>query len=265
MTMKVKIKLAVLLLLMNYSVYSQMTTVYECGATTPNYFLSEFIYGTMISSTGNPPQGQTTFNNNGNGVDALFKYPGHDNGMFTLIRSIPVLSLYTSVEFYIEYTLMDTTSNLSLYLSDYLGTSTIPSANGNIVSSNVPSSLTIPFNNLLGDSVIKLIFNMSNVDSVFINLNYLRVDVDLSSAVSIDESTLQIAPVTIFSNENKINIVNEEAKEYNVQVFNLIGQEIFNKKINNSTEIPLTNYSGVFIVVVSDNISTFSQKVFLKN
>jgi len=260
-----KIKLGVLFLLCTLGVKSQMTTIYESGNSTSNYILTHFLTQTSFSTTGTPPPGQSTSSYNGYGADYLFKYPGHDNGMFFMLREIQGMNLYSDLEFYIEYQVNGASNYLSLMTSNDMSLNTIPNSSGNIVASNISSHVTVPYTNSNLDSILKIELEIGDVDSVLLQINYIRVSADLSSAVGIGESNSLKESVLVYTDGAVIKIMNKNNKPREIKVFNLMGQNVFSNKCKESLEIPLYNSSGIFIVHVTSAEGSFKQKVFLNN
>lgn len=262
---KIVTSITVFMLLLTTSLYSQMTTIYESGNNTPVNISTDFgSFSNFSTNIFPPPTGQTSYTDIGKAVEYVFEYPGYDDGIFILYRTIPAMAQYTSLQFYIEY-VKDPTSNVSLMLSDNNNTSTIPNSSGNIVSSNVISSAMIPYNNSNADSIIKIELVMNDVDSTVFRLDYIRVLADLSSTVGISESDGN-DQLSISSLGNTITILNKQNKMYNLKIFSMSGQEVYRNTITGSTNINIPHVSkGLYIVYVSNSESIHTHKVCLNN
>jgi len=95
-------------------------------------------------------------------------------------------------------------------------------------------------------------------------LHFLPVQ-KISNTTSVDENSDQ-TKISIYGNNNKIFIsLNELSGEDQVNVFNLLGEEIFSSNINDlSSVFEISAESGIYVVVVKNNKFSVSEKIFIK-
>lgn len=252
-----------LLLILTFSLIgkAQMTTLYEFGNNTNDSIEGNFIIGKVFSTSGGGWI-DTTYSN-GLGLNASFDIIGTGIAKLQLMKSLPNMALYSDLEFQIEYTVFPNTQELLLFTSQntIVSTSQIPS--DNLVSSNITSLATIPYTNISGDSILKIQMPVQGPDSVFLNINYIKISADtLTSPTSINE--IKLDDFKVFSNANSIEIIpNNYTDSYKVHIYNSSGQEIYYSKKRNTSKISLSNEHGIyFIKIVSNNIVS-TKKVFL--
>jgi len=257
----------ILIVLLSINSYAQKITLYESGNGTPNSILDDFNESITIFSNSLPLPlpGQHSFTSNGQAGEYLIEYPGHSNGIFFLSKAIGEMSNYTNLEFYIDYTIIDTTSELTLLSSNDFNLTTIINASGNLIASNVTPLSIIPYINNANDSILKIQFEMTDVDSVLLQVNYIRISADSSSIVGINELEAISENISIESNDQSLNIINQNSIPYHVEIYSLSGQQVFAKDITQTTKIPMNNYVGLFIVSISDSKNRYTQKIYMNN
>lgn len=262
--------------------FTQMTTIYECGINTPDSVVPEFNYiwskGMYAHDQSTFPDSPKTFINKTNSFEITFKYSS--KAALLLYKSIPFMSDYGYVEYYIDYTISDPNSELGLYSRNNTnqimigGSSSVgniyfePDSLFQLIGQSPLNMATIPFNNNNADSVLGIFVNVPYVDSVNIKINYIRVDVDLSSymmfATDVKEQTA-IDEFSLFASNKNINISTSSNNPYQVNVFNINGQEIYQGSKNGNSTIPLeTNSNGIYLVrIVDSQGKVISKKVYL--
>ena len=255
-------KILILLLILNFSLIgkAQMTTLYEFGNNTNDSIIGNFFIGKAFSTS--PTTWIDSTYSNGLGFNASFGMLGTGTAKLQLMKSLPDIALYSDLEFQIEYTVFPNTQELLLFTSKNFILSTGQIASDNMVSSNITSMAIIPYTNTLGDSIIKIQMPVQGPDSVFLNINYIKISADISTLTSVNE--IKQEDFKIFSNANNIEIIPiNYANKYSVHIYNISGQEIYYSEQRNSSRISLDNKNGIyFIKIISDNnIST--KRVFL--
>lgn len=246
--------------------FTQMTTIYEGGINTPDSLYKDF--GWWMGGAGSTGGCVCLYisSDGNNGVTSL-----HGQFQFStlyLYKSIPDIANYGYLEFYIEYTLPDPNSELSIFTSDSLNFKTTPNSCGNLVETSPLQRTAIPYYNTHQDSNLIVQIHNSPSDSTIMNVSYIRVDVDLSSymmfATDIKEQTA-IDEFSLFASNKNINISTSSNNPYQVNVFNINGQEIYQGSKNGNSTIPLeTNSNGIYLVrIVDSQGKVISKKVYL--
>ncbi|MCB9174372.1 MAG: T9SS type A sorting domain-containing protein [Flavobacteriales bacterium] len=262
--------------------FSQMTTIYEGGANTFDSLYTGLPASATASTAGhNWPNPDTllhsiNFFNDGNyGTGVIFKNWG--KSLYQLYRSIPEIANYGYINYYINYTISNPNALLSILSSDSMALNSHAILNditnselcGNVVSISPQNMIPIADTNYFQDSVIKLQVHMpAHFDSLYIDITYFRVDVDLSSymmfATDVKEQTA-IDEFSLFASNKNINISTSSNNPYQVNVFNINGQEIYQGSKNGNSTIPLeTNSNGIYLVrIVDSQGKMISKKVYL--
>ena len=254
--------------------FTQMTTIYEGGINTSDSLYTDFISqgSALISSSQTPdtlPHSILLLNDGNYGVNGIYK--NWDKAIYHLFKSVPEISNYGYINYYINYTLSDPNMQLSILTSDSLGlkTSSTPGYCGNLVETSPSTMLAIADTNFFQDSIIKIQVDMPfHIDSVHININYIRIDVDLSSYMMFATNVDGLASdeeFSVFSSNHNINIVNASNNPYQVSVFNLNGQEIYQGNTSGNLTIPLeTNSNGIYLVrIINNKGDVVSKKLYI--
>lgn len=264
--MKKLLLIGLLLFSFNFQGNAQMTTIFECGKNTPDSIYSsmgrvEFLLGVQGSElfTINP--------NNDNGIDVNLKIPNADGAMFYIFKGIPQMAFYGYMECYIEYTVSDPICDVSLFSSDNYGFSSVPNISGNLIQATPTSMAVIPYYNNYGDSVFKIQTYIPQIDSAFIQINYVRIDLDLSSYMVFTTGINDLTNddnFNVLPDNQGIKISTLTSTSYQVNVFNVTGQEVYSGMNYGSSNIPFKHEDGIYIVqIIDDNGKMFSKKVFL--
>ena len=256
-----KLSLIISLLTLTHFGFAQMTTIYEGGINTSDSLYTNFISqgSALISSSQTPdtlPHSILLLNDENYGVTGIYK--NWDKAIYHLFKSIPEISNYGYIYYYINYTLSNPNMQLSILTSDSLGlkTSSTPGYCGNLVETSPSTMLAIADTNFFQDSVIKIQVDMPfHIDSVHININYFRIDVDLSSymmfATGINNTNAN-KDFTILTDEHGVKISTSSIQSYQVNIFNISGQEIFSGIYNGNSTIHLNHENGIYIIRIID-------------
>lgn len=176
---------------------------------------------------------------------------------------------YGYLEFYIEYTLADPNSELSIFTSDSLSFQSTPNTCGNLVENSPLHMTAIPYYNTHQDSNLIIQIHTTPVDSAVMNISYIRIDVDVSSygmfanPTSINEIRND-NDFNVFSNQERINILTSLIQPYQVSIFNITGQEVFFSTKSGNSTIPFKEESGIYIVrILQENGEMFTKKVLI--
>ncbi len=237
-----------------------MVTIYEFGHNTNDSILGNFGY--TIGFSGNGTIHEDSLSGDGLGFYASYEVSNMDDGMLHLFKSLPDMALYSDLEFQIEYTVYPSNYDLSLFVANDFMFSSEPNVSGTLVESSVISMATIPYTNVGGDSVLKLEIYLPLPDSVVIDIDYIRISADTSTHVSISEANA--GDFLIYSNDHNIEIIpSENDSKYQVFVYNISGQEVYQNEEENASQISLHNESGIYIVKVVSDRKVWTKKVVL--
>lgn len=272
--MKKLVFLILFIIGLNQINFTQMTTIYEGGINTSDSLYVDFISnGSSINmSTPNPDtltHGIYLLNDGNYGASAIFT--NWNKAIYHLYKNVPEIANYGYINYYINYTISDPNSQLSILTSDSLElkNASSPGFCGNLVESSPQNMIVIADTNFFQDSIIKIQVDLFGpIDSIYININYFRIDVDLSSymmfATGLNELNNK-EDYTILSNEQGVKISTSSFQNYQVSIFNLAGQEVFSGSRNESSIIPFKHKQGIYTVRIIDNDGKmYREKLFLK-
>jgi hypothetical protein len=99
-------------------------------------------------------------------------------------------------------------------------------------------------------------------DTGFI-ISYLVSDIINYTATQANNIKSSKTKITFIDDDNSVRIEKPELNS-SLKVFNVNGQILLDKSINGDAIIPLSFSKGIYIVNYSDNVYTFSKKVFIK-
>ena len=234
--------------------YSQMITLYEFGAGTPDSIPGNFSFNVSSATS------CFSFNPSGMGFEFHCSVDSADAIAYLYTRLQP-LANYQYIEFYIEYANSSPANEISLIMSNNNAFSSVANhpVMGTVVANNIASGVTIPYTNSYPDSIVKI--QMEFPDSGNIIIQYIRIDVDTSTfttqVTELNDPVFQISQM-----QNQLNVVSDQDEPFQVEVFSLNGTLILESTFEGSGTIQLPNKSAMNIVLIKTAKTVLSRKIF---
>jgi hypothetical protein len=236
--------------------YGQMTIIHESGVGTNDSIIPLGFVSMSTASTPPGPIAQRT----GQSIEVTESTHSGAEAAY-IMGHFPEMSLYHNLEFYVEYTSTNPANDFHMYADSAMQASSDPSypVAGSLVSADYVSMTSVSFLSEVKDSILK--FQLFFSDTGKFTINYLRISADLTTAVSVEENTLNEIDVTGRGNQIYVNSATDEA--YNLQVFDLSGKQVYHGQIIGESIIDPRLTSGVYVVRISSVYGMISRKVFL--
>ncbi len=180
----------------------------------------------------------------------------------TATKEVTGMSGVSNINYEIKYNMLTPPNGSSAIVNfSFLGSNDGITWNLIDTVNNVSSGLRTvqsSFNNSNNYTWIKIKFDEDRFSTI--QLVYVKIS-DLSTGIKLNDISDKY---TIYSYDKNIVVNSNDSKEYNLTVYNLSGQEVFNKTTRGNNKFNLNVSNGMYLVKIDNGIESFNQKIVIQ-